>query len=448
MRLVREKVYIEELITKDLDLFDQIENFVVREKGDLITSPDGTTLINLPIGPNGSFLKADSSTLTGLKWDATVPSAPVLTINGEPLIPPAIPPVPIVVNINDVTPTLNKGELMVGDGSNLVAQPIGTDGYAIILNSGTATGLEWAEFSGDIVTLVNGNVGIVVLTFDDFAPGGFTKGDFYVNNGTSLTSISVGSDDQVLTADSTQAAGIRWENFPPNNVDSVNGKTGDVVLTLDDFVPFPLSIGQLMGELGGAAAPIPILPTYDDFVLTVDSTQLTGVAWKSRFDLQKEKSFRLLIGDGTNFATLSDQIVTNYVAPVLLPPFEYYNGTDNTGVTVFNVAAGTGGANTNKFISGIYKLTLILNFSTGAGYSYSDIEVKIFVNGNPGSNVLIPRIGDNTKPDKVYIRYENIIRLEANDDIDLRVSDTSIGIGAITFDLAKTNVFGLQFLGN
>lgn len=44
-----------------------------------------------------------------------------------------------------------------------------------------------------------------------FAPQvGTTKGDLFVYNGSSLTRVGVGSDDEVLTADSAEAAGVKW----------------------------------------------------------------------------------------------------------------------------------------------------------------------------------------------------------------------------------------------
>lgn len=39
---------------------------------------------------------------------------------------------------------------------------------------------------------------------------GTTKGDLYVYNGSTLVRLPVGSDDEVLTADSAQAAGVKW----------------------------------------------------------------------------------------------------------------------------------------------------------------------------------------------------------------------------------------------
>lgn len=37
-----------------------------------------------------------------------------------------------------------------------------------------------------------------------------TKGDLFVRDGTDLVRVGVGSDDQVLTADSAQASGLKW----------------------------------------------------------------------------------------------------------------------------------------------------------------------------------------------------------------------------------------------
>lgn len=54
-----------------------IQNAIVDAKGDLIAATGADTPARLPVGSNGQFLKADSTTATGLAW-ATSPASKVI----------------------------------------------------------------------------------------------------------------------------------------------------------------------------------------------------------------------------------------------------------------------------------------------------------------------------------------------------------------------------------
>lgn len=65
--------------------------------------------------------------------------------------------------------------------------------------------------SATAVAITNGGTGQTTKTeaFDALAPT-TTKGDIIVSNGTDNIRIAVGTNDQVLTADSAQASGVKW----------------------------------------------------------------------------------------------------------------------------------------------------------------------------------------------------------------------------------------------
>lgn len=76
-------------------------------------------------------------------------------------------------------------------------------------------------------------LGIKATTFDSISPTS-TKGDIEVNNGTTNVRLGVGADGQVLTADSTQAAGLKWATAGGGASYSANvgdGTSTDIVVT-------------------------------------------------------------------------------------------------------------------------------------------------------------------------------------------------------------------------
>src|SRR5215471_7375207 len=111
------------------------------------------------------------------------------------------------------------------------------------------------------------------------------KGDILVRTATALGRFGVGTDGQVLTADSTQSTGVNWAT-PVGAVSSVFGRTGAVVAQAGDY-----TVAQITGALAdptttkgdllvrGAATVNRFGVGADGQVLTADSTQTLGVKW-------------------------------------------------------------------------------------------------------------------------------------------------------------------------
>lgn len=68
---------------------------------------------------------------------------------------------PHSTDIDDVTPTTTKGDVIVEDGSNAIRLAVGLDGEVLTADSGETSGLKWAKadpgLSGDIYIDVGGN---------------------------------------------------------------------------------------------------------------------------------------------------------------------------------------------------------------------------------------------------------------------------------------------------
>jgi hypothetical protein len=88
-----------------------------------------------------------------------------------------------------------KGDLLTATADNTVTRlGVGSNGQTLTANSATATGLEWQTPSNDIpVSIVNAKGDLVIGTADN-----------------TVSRFGVGTNGQVLTADSNQGDGLVW----------------------------------------------------------------------------------------------------------------------------------------------------------------------------------------------------------------------------------------------
>jgi len=84
-----------------------------------------------------------------------------------------------------------------------------------------------------------------------------TKGDILATDGSALNRLAVGSNYQVLGADSSATNGVAWQSSP----NSLMTTKGDIIAATAANTPARLGVGT------------------DTYVLTADSTQATGLKW-------------------------------------------------------------------------------------------------------------------------------------------------------------------------
>jgi len=119
-------------------------------KGDLIVGVANNSAARVVVGANGTVLKANSATSTGVEWGAVSGGAGSVAAD-------------VIFDV--------KGDLPVGTGADAAARlPVGANGTFLKTNSATATGLEWttgtsssthvhSQASASVEWVVNHNLG-------------------------------------------------------------------------------------------------------------------------------------------------------------------------------------------------------------------------------------------------------------------------------------------------
>jgi len=143
-----------------------------------------------------------------------------------------------------------KGDLAGGTGPNAATRlPLGTDLQVLTVNSAEPTGMEWT-------TLPSGAGGVATDPVWD------AKGDIAAGTGLDTADrLAVGTNSQVLTADSAEATGMKWSTPSTVANDPVWDAKGDLVAGTAADASSRLAIGT------------------DAQVLTVDSASPTGMKW-------------------------------------------------------------------------------------------------------------------------------------------------------------------------
>lgn len=266
----------------DSRIVNAVQQTLLDAKGDLIAASAADTPARLPAGSDGQFLRANSAAGTGLEWD-TATASDVGAAPSSRLINTTAP----LTGGGDLTAdrTLgvsvgtSAGTVAAGDDSRITGaqqrsaltakgdlyaatasatvtrQPVGSDGQVLRADSGQATGMAWdtldaadvgaaatshnhaaTDITSATLAVDRGGTGIASYTTNnyirasasttleqrtpsqvlaDIAAVGHSvadaKGDLLVASAAdTFTRLPVGSNGQVLTADSAESTGVKW----------------------------------------------------------------------------------------------------------------------------------------------------------------------------------------------------------------------------------------------
>ena len=264
-------------------------------KGDILVE-DGSNVVRLPVGGDGLALVADSGEVTGLKWSNIAGVGEANTASNIGITGAEVFKQKVGIDLEfrglvggtDINIAQNDGNLVISStagisGESNTASNIGITGSNIFLQK-SGVDLEFKGLiAGDNIIFEDDNQNITInstpgtldhtellnigtnthaqidthisstnnphsVTIDQITPT-TTKGDLLVENGTNVTNFSVGSNGQVLTANSGTSTGLEWTtlNLGEDNTASNIGITGSNIFFQKSGVDFEFK-GLIAGD--------------------------------------------------------------------------------------------------------------------------------------------------------------------------------------------------------
>jgi hypothetical protein len=155
-----------------------------------------TSFVDLKGGTTGQILSKASNTDLDYTWIAN-DQGDITEVSAGTGISVASGTGPVPVVTNTVATTFDaKGDLVVGTGADTFAKlTVGTNGYTLVADSSTATGLAYAAPAAGALTLISTQTAsdVATLTFDNVFSSTYTN-YFLIYNGVRSTSAATTAD--------------------------------------------------------------------------------------------------------------------------------------------------------------------------------------------------------------------------------------------------------------
>jgi hypothetical protein len=301
------------------------------DKGQIITATAQNEVAFPDVPPaNGSVLSYDATTDTGLRYIANNPSA--LALDYQQLFSATA-------------------------GNNITAVPAPAQNNYVLTsdtNIANPTGLAWKPLAGPSGTITT------IAPLQDLEPVAGTnelsiaftavKGEIPAGNGTAKTGALIpppAHDGYVLKAESSEETGLIWSAVS----ETITAQTPLLVEEPNPGDPsISIAFTAVKGEIpaGTGASSIGGLvpaPTTNGYVLTAESSEATGLAWRPAGSGPAQTNFfRLTVPADPPFTTAGVEI--ELPAPNTIGTF-----TDNEQITIMNYEIPASSANTFTFPS-------------------------------------------------------------------------------------------------
>lgn len=211
-----------------------------------------------------------------------------------------------------------KGDLIVGTANAAVArQAAGADGLALVTDSTLTTGVKWAAPTPAAHAGRHGPGGSDDLSGYFLARAMLTaKGDIIAAQSSSVINrLAVGTDGQVLTADSVQGAGLRWA-FPglvpttvktaaytaqPGELVLVDASAGPITITLPAVGAATVRTG--VKKTDATANVVTVAAGAGQSIGVQSSTTLPG-GLQTQFQIAEFRA----VASATNYAVVAGQL--------------------------------------------------------------------------------------------------------------------------------------------